>query len=197
MRLRSFVWLLGFVALLWIVAIVDLVPGLDLTRYGVVPRDSAGLRGIPLHVFIHGGFGHLMANTFPLLILGGLTAFRGERVLLVCSAFIALFAGLGIWLLGRSAVHIGASGLVFGYFGYLVACGFIERGCVSIIISVAVTAIYGLGIFFGLLPLGGYVSWEGHLFGLIGGVLFARFTGPSGDDDDDKETNALSIGGGR
>ena len=110
---------------------------------------------------------------------------RGKRFLIVCSAFIALFSGAGVWLVGRSATHIGASGLVFGYFGCLVALGFIERGCVSIIISVAVTVLYGLGIFFGLLPLNAYVSWEGHLFGLVGGIFFAWFTGRGSDDGSD------------
>lgn len=171
-------WLAGFVALLWVLALIDLIPGVDLARFGVVPRDRAGLLGIPFHVFIHSGFGHLLSNTVPLLILGGLIAMRGTRFLVVCSVFIVVFSGAGVWLLGRSATHIGASGLVFGYFGCLVALGFFERGCVSFIVAVAVAAFYGFGILSGLLPLNAYVSWEGHLFGLIGGVLFAWLIGP-------------------
>ena len=175
---RPLKWLVGFIALLWVLAFIDLVPGVDLGRFGVVPRDRAGLFGIPLHVFIHSGFGHLLSNTIPLLILGGLIAMRGTRSLVMSSVFIVLFSGAGVWLIGRSATHIGASGLVFGYFGCLVALGFFERGCVSFVVAVAVAAVYGFGILSGLLPLNAYVSWEGHLFGLIGGVLFAWLINP-------------------
>ena len=87
-----------------------------------------------------------------------------------------MFAGAGVWLAGRDGVHIGASSLVFGYFGYLVARGFFERSFMSVLIAVAVAVFYG-GLIFGLLPLGGFVSWEGHLFGLIGGVILAWVSG--------------------
>ena len=173
--LRQLKWLLGFIVLLWLLAFIDLIPGVDLAQFGVVPRDRVGLRGIPVHVFVHSGFGHLLSNTVPLLILGGLIAMRKTRFLVVCSIFIVVFSGAGVWLVGRSATHIGASGLVFGYFGCLVALGFFERGCLSIIVALAVVAVYGFGILSGLLPLNAYVSWEGHLFGLIAGVLFAWF----------------------
>ncbi len=178
-------WLVGFIALLWVLAFIDIIPGMDLARFGVVPRDRDGLLGIPFHAFIHTGFAHLLSNTVPLLILGGLTAMRGTRFLVFCTVFIVLFSGVGVWLLGRSATHIGASGLVFGYFGCLVALGFFERGCVSFIVAVAVAAVYGFGIMSGLLPLNAYVSWEGHLFGLIGGILFAWFINPGGREKPD------------
>ena len=174
--MRGFVWLAGFVAVLWIVAVFDRMAGLDLRHFGVVPRDSGSVLGIPLHVFIHDGFFHLLSNTGPLLVLGGLVSMRGAGTLLAISIFIALFAGSGVWLVGRDGVHIGASGLVFGYFGYLVARGFFERSFTSILIAVAVAVFYG-GLIFGLLPLGGFVSWEGHLFGLIGGVTLAWMSG--------------------
>lgn len=174
--MRAFVWLLGFVALLWVIAALDHFTGLDLHRFGVVPRDSASVLGIPLHVFVHDGFFHLLSNTGPLLVLGGLVGMRGAGTLLAVSIFITVFAGAGVWLVGRDGVHIGASSLVFGYFGYLVARGFFERSFMSILIAVAVAVFYG-GLFFGLLPLGGFVSWEGHLFGLIGGVILAWVSG--------------------
>ena len=162
--------------MLWVIAALDHFTGLDLHRFGVVPRDSASVLGIPLHVFVHDGFFHLLSNTGPLLVLGGLVGMRGAGTLLAVSIFITVFAGAGVWLVGRDGVHIGASSLVFGYFGYLVARGFFERSFMSILIAVAVAVFYG-GLFFGLLPLGGFVSWEGHLFGLIGGVILAWVSG--------------------
>ena len=174
--MRAFVWLVGFVAVLWVVAIVNWLGGPDLRQFGVAPRDTASLLGIPLHIFVHDGFYHLLSNTGPLLVLGGLVGMRGAGTLLAISIFIVVFAGGGVWLVGREGVHIGASGLVFGYFGYLVARGFFERSLVSILIAVAVAVFYG-GLIFGVLPLDGFVSWEGHLFGLIGGVITAWMQG--------------------
>ena len=171
--MRAFLLLVGFTIALWIVAGVDYSTNLDLKQYGILPRNVTGLRGIPLHIFLHQGFGHLLSNTGPLLILGGLTAFRGTRTLLGLSAFVVIFGGICVWVAGRTAIHIGASGLVFGYFGYLVARGFYERSITSILIAVVVAFFYG-GIIFGVLPLDGFVSWEGHFFGLLGGIIYAR-----------------------
>ena len=172
-HLGAFSWLLGFVAVLWLVAIVNTISDLDLERFGILPRNVTSLRGIPLHVFLHGGFTHLISNTGPLLVLGGLTSLRGKRTLFSATLFITVAGGSGVWLLGRSAVHIGASGLAFGYFGYLVARGFYERSLVSILVAVVVVFFYW-GLIFGVLPAEGFVSWEGHLFGLIAGILLAR-----------------------
>ena len=173
--MRAFVWLLGFVALLWLIAVAQWA-GLDLRQFGVTPRDTSSLLGIPLHIFVHDGFWHLLSNTGPLVVLGGLVGMRGAGVLLAVSVFIAVFAGAGVWVAGRDGVHIGASGLIFGYFGYLVARGFVERSLMSLLVAVAVAVFYG-GLIFGLLPRDGFVSWEGHLFGLIGGVLLAWVSG--------------------
>ncbi len=170
--MHAFVWLLLFVAVLWVVGIVDALAGLELGAYGIVPRTADGLRGIPLHVFLHGGFTHLLSNSGPLIVLGGLVSLRGSRTLLTSSVFIVLVGGLAVWLAARPSVHIGASGLVFGYFGYLVARGFYERSFKAILIAVVVAFFYW-GLIFGVLPQLGFVSWEGHLFGLIAGVLYA------------------------
>jgi membrane associated rhomboid family serine protease len=97
----------------------------------------------------------------------------GSRFVWV-SLFIIIVGGAGVWAMGRTAVHIGASGLVFGYFGYLVARGWYDRRILSILIAVAVMAVFGWGILFGVLPTGGFVSWEGHLCGLVAGIVVAR-----------------------
>ena len=183
-RMGSLVMLLALVAAMWVVAAANVILEYGLNQYGVVPRTLEGLRGVPLGPFLHGGFGHLLSNTGPLLILGGLVAMRGHTSFLGVTAFIVIIGGLGLWCVGRpwpwddiqNVVHVGASGLVFGYFGYLVARGWYERSFVSIIVALLVILVFGSGIFLGLLPSGSYISWEGHLCGLLAGVLIARFT---------------------
>ena len=169
--------LAAFVAAIWVLAAVNVVAGDRLDDYGIVPRTADGLWGIALAPFLHAGFGHALSNTVPLLMLGGLVAARGWRVLLGVTLFVVLLGGAGVWLVARGGSHVGASGLVFGYFGYLVARGWYDRRVVSILIAVAVMVVYG-GLLFGVLPTGGRVSWEGHLTGLLAGVLAARFGKP-------------------
>ena len=171
---QGFVLLGVFVAAIWALAGVDFLMDNRLAEYGIVPRTVDGLWGIPLAPFLHGGFGHAFSNTVPLLMLGGLMATRGWQTLLGVTLFVVLLGGAGVWLAARGGSHIGASGLVFGYFGYLVARGWYDRRIVSILIAVVVMVVYG-GLLFGVLPTGGRVSWEGHLTGLIAGVLAARF----------------------
>ena len=196
-RAVSIVLLLIFVAAIWLVYLVNiLLYGGDLNRFGLapmalpyrflsefelsVPYLAGSLRGILLAPLLHGSFSHLMSNTFPLFLLGGFVALRGTKTLVGLSLFVVVLGGLLVWLVGRPAIHIGASGLVFGYFGYLVAQGWYERSFVSIAVAVAVLLLYG-GIIFGVLPQAGFISWEGHLFGLIAGVLAARM-GRDGDE---------------
>ena len=183
-RLSGLMLLILLAAAMWVAQVVNLFMGYGLNEYGVVPRTIPGLRGIPLGPFLHGGFGHLISNTLPLLVLGGLVAARGRANFAGVTAFIVFVGGLGLWCIGRPwpwqdierLVHVGASGLVFGYFGYLVARGWYERSILSILVALAVIAVFGWGILFGLLPTGGFVSWEGHLCGLLAGALIARLT---------------------
>ena len=139
----------------------------------LVPRRVDGLPGILSAPLVHGSFAHLLANTFPLLILGGMVVIRGGAYYLTTTFPIVVLGGLGLWLLGRDAAHIGASGLLFGYFGFLVARGYYERRLGSIAVSIVVVVAYG-GMIAGVLPRDDQVSWEAHLFGLIAGGLCAR-----------------------
>ena len=184
--MHAAIWLLIFVASLWAVETVDFLTNLNLDQYGILPRDLTGLRGIPLAVFLHGDFPHLISNTLPLLVLGGLVSLRGAQRLLVSSVFIVLVGGILVWLVAGIVtgygIHIGASGLVFGYFGYLTARGLYERSFSSVLISIAVIAVYGT-IIFGIFPTDERVSWEGHFFGLLAGVLYAGLVGTN-----DRET---------
>ena len=183
-RLSSLLLLIAFVAILWVVQVVNVLMDYRLNEFGVAPRTIEGLRGIPLSPFLHGGFGHLISNTMPLLILGGLVAVRGQVNFVGVTLFIIFIGNLGLWAVGRPwpwddlqyVIHVGASGLVFGYFGYLVARGWYERSFLSIFVAVIVILVFGSGIFLGLLPTAPYISWEGHLCGLIAGILIARFT---------------------
>ena len=191
-RLGAIILLLTFVAAIWVVYLVNslLFDG-SLNRYGLSPMAlpyrwlsefepslpylAGSLRGILLSPLLHGSFSHLMSNTFPLLLLGGFVAIRGAKTIIGVSLLVIVLGGLLVWIVGRPAVHIGASGLVFGYFGFLVAQGWYERSIVSIVVAVGVLLLYG-GIIFGVLPQSGFISWEGHLFGLVAGVLAARIS---------------------
>ncbi len=190
--MRAFIGLLIFVASLWIIEIADTLGNFGLENYGILPRNVTGLRGIPLSVFLHADFNHLISNTAPLIVLGGLISMRGAKRLLASSVFITLVSGAFVWLMAGVVsgygIHIGASGLVFGYFGYLAARGLYERSLNSIIISVVVIVLYGT-IIFGIIPTDEFVSWEGHLFGLIAGVLYAGLVGKEAPKPDADEAS--------
>ncbi|MCX7012721.1 MAG: rhomboid family intramembrane serine protease [Candidatus Sumerlaeota bacterium] len=178
-RISEFRASLGLLTILvgamWALEIVDAVfLGQSLDRFGVKPRRLVGLRGILLSPWLHGGFRHLAANTVPFAVLGGMIAMRGLRDFVGATLVTMLVGGIGVWLFGApNSVHIGASGLVFGYFGFLLACAWIERSLGSIVGAVIVFVLYG-GLIWGLRPFQGQVSWLGHLFGLLGGVGAAR-----------------------
>lgn len=167
-RLR---WVLALIGVLWIVLAIDqlLFRG-NLAHYGIVPRSPGNLPAILWSPLLHGGVQHLAANTVPLLLLGGIVAIRGARQFLLVSLMIVVLGGLGVWAIGRTASHVGASGLIFGYFGYLLARGWFERSFSSILIAVVVAVIYG-GMLWGIVPDGSETSWEAHLCGLGAGVL--------------------------
>ncbi len=166
--------LLSVVVLLWAVEIVDqLIFRGALNNLGIRPRSLPGLFGIFFAPFLHGDFGHLVANTVPLVSLGWLIMLRNTEDFFWVSIISALVSGLGTWLVGSPATHIGASGVVFGYFGFLLLRGYFERSATAIAFSILVAVLYG-SILWGVLPTQPGVSWEGHLFGFIGGVLAAK-----------------------
>ena len=160
------------VAAIWVVEVVNLILGHGLTSWGIAPRRASGLIGIPLAPFIHAGLWHAVSNTVPLLVLGALTLIGGKARFWASTVGIVLLSGVLVWLFARGALHVGASGLVFGYFGALLARAYFERGLVSIAVACATMVLYG-GILWGILPLRSYVSFEGHLFGLIAGFAVA------------------------
>jgi membrane associated rhomboid family serine protease len=172
-RFRGLALVAAMVAVMWAVEVVDLVAG-DLDSHGIRPRDDDGLPGIALSPFLHGDFGHLIGNTIPFVVLGAGIALGGLARVAAVTAVVAVVGGLGTWLTGPAGtVHIGASGLVFGYAAYLVARGAYSRRALHLLGGLAVLALYGTTLLFGLVPTPG-VSWQGHLFGAIGGLVAAR-----------------------
>ena len=172
-RVRGFAFVGAMVALMWVVEVLD-VAGLNLDSNGIHPRDADTLPDIAFAPFLHAGWGHLVGNTVPFLILGGTIALSGVVRTAAVTGIVALVGGLGTWLIGPANTnHIGASGLVFGYAAYLISRGIFSRKPIHLAAGVAVIAIYGATLLFSLVPHPG-ISWQGHLFGAIGGVVAAR-----------------------
>lgn len=165
---------LGLAALMWVVEIVDALLGQRLDEYGIEPRDVDGLTGVIAAPFLHAGFGHLIANSVPFLVMGLVIALGGALRVVAVTVIVALISGLGTWLTGPgNSLHVGASGLVFGYATYLLARGFFSRRVLEIAIGLGIGALWGGALLAGLEPREG-ISWQGHAFGAIGGVVAAR-----------------------
>src|SRR5215212_6779138 len=157
--------------LMWIEEVVDVVSGLGLDRYGIEPRDPEGLIGIATAPFLHAGFGHLAANTVPFLVLGFLVALGGAARVIFVTVIVAVVGGLGTWLFAPAgSVHVGASGIVFGYAGYLLSRGFFSRRVRDFALAAIIFVIWGGALLLSLIPTAG-ISWQGHLFGAVGGVV--------------------------
>lgn len=164
----------ALIATLWIIELFDwLVLRGALDGWGIQPRTLGGLQAIVVAPWLHAGFGHLLANTIPLVVLGWFVMLRSTQDFLIVMLASLLASGFGIWLFGgASTIHLGVSGVVFGLFGYLLARGYYERSMVAIAMAVVAFMIYG-GMVWGMLPLQNGVSWQGHLFGFIGGAMVA------------------------
>ena len=162
-----------FIALIWVVFALDYF--LPLENFGLVPRTLRGLTGILAMPFLHGDLKHLLGNTVPLavtmMLLAGSRANSGGIVIL-----ITLLAGSGLWLFGREALHIGASGLVFGLIAFHVFAGIFEKRVQSVIIAIVVGLLYASTVVQGVVPFQRGVSWEGHLIGAVAGAIVALFT---------------------
>jgi membrane associated rhomboid family serine protease len=166
--------LLALVALMWAVEVVDLALDARLDRHGIEAREGEGLDGVLTAPFLHVGFGHLLANTVPFLVMGFFIALEGARRLLATFAICAVVSGLGTWLAApEGTIHVGASGVVFGFATYLIARGWFNRRAGQIAIGLVVAVIWGGALLGGLQPREG-ISWQGHLFGAIGGIAAAR-----------------------
>ena len=172
-RRTALLILFGLVALMWIVEVVDVAVDHRLDRYGIEPRDVDGLDGVVAAPFLHVGFGHLLANTIPFVTMGVVIALEGPRRLVAVTVLVGLISGLGTWLVAAAGtVHVGASGIVFGYATYLISRGIFNRSGTELAIGAVVVLVWGGALLGGLEPHRG-ISWQGHLFGALGGVVAA------------------------
>ncbi|CUH82570.1 rhomboid family intramembrane serine protease [Tropicibacter naphthalenivorans] len=171
--LRRAATLGAFIALLWAVQVLNWVTGYGMNlSFGLIPRQIGGLDGVIAMPLLHGSFAHLAANTPPLLVMGGLLVATTTRALLAVNAVVVGLGGALVWLFGSPAIHIGASGLVFGWFGFLVVRGLVDRSLVTLGVAFLVGGLYGAMIW-GVLPGQPGVSWEAHLFGALAGAVAA------------------------
>ncbi|MFD7747695.1 rhomboid family intramembrane serine protease [Streptomyces sp. NPDC059698] len=163
----------GWVALLWVLEGIDTATGHALDTYGISPRETAELRDVAPAAFLHGSWEHVASNSVPLLVLGFLAALAGLRRFAAVALTVILVSGLGVWLTAPpNTVTLGASGVVFGLLGYLLVRGFVDRRPWDVLIGIGVAVVYG-SLLWGVLPTDSGVSWQGHLFGLLGGVAAA------------------------
>lgn len=175
--LEAFRWSSGLVTLVWCVALLNGLTGYALNHLGLMPRDPLSIPWLPIWVLLHADLPHLLVNTLPLYYMSFFVALRGPRLFLKVTVFVTLAAGLAVWLAGRSAIHIGASGLIFGYFGFLLAIAFYEQDFRTRLVDLAiasVTLFYYGGLFMGLVPVEPRISYEAHFFGFCAGLLAAR-----------------------
>lgn len=160
--------------LIWAIELADLLLSLQLDYLGIRPRTLGAILGIILAPVLHGGLPHLMSNTIGLLLFGALAMLRGGHDLPTVFVYSAAVSGAGIWIFGApGTLHLGASGIVFGLFAFLLVIGAFEKRAVSVLLSVLVILLWG-GLTLTLLHVQPGVSWSGHLFGFVGGVLAAR-----------------------
>jgi membrane associated rhomboid family serine protease len=166
---------------MWGIRLVDALIPVDFNQFGLLPRTLRGLTGIVTMPFLHVGFGHLISNTVPLVILLGLTVASRHQA---WPAIVGIIAGNGIllWLFGRNAYHIGASGLVFGLIAYLITVGIREKQIVSVSVALLVGFLFGGTLLFGVIPdFSSADSWDGHLCGAVAGVLVGTISARTPD----------------
>lgn len=160
-------------AIMWVVEVVDTVLLDDaLQGGGIHPRQADGLDGIVWAPFLHSDFRHLFSNTMPLLVMGGLVSVRGFRYWAIVTGAVVLVGGFATWMLAGSGNHLGASGVVFGYFGVLLGAAWFERKPAALGAALLAIFLYGSTVV-GLVPQPS-LSWEGHLFGFVTGALCAK-----------------------
>ncbi|MDD2867574.1 rhomboid family intramembrane serine protease [Neomegalonema sp.] len=164
---------------IWALQVLNWMLGYRLNDwFGLEPRDFGGLLGIFGSPFLHANFTHAISNSVPLAVLGGLAVLSARREFPIATFIIVVLGGLLTWIFGRggsgltTVIHVGASGLIFGYFGFLIAYGWIERRALPVVGALAAIVFYG-GLIWGVLPTDQRISWEGHLFGFLAGVAAA------------------------
>lgn len=160
------------VGIFWAVHIINVCTRYRLNQFGIIPRRSEGFLGIIFSPFLHGNFQHLLFNSLPLFLLINLLMLYGQEMFIVVSLVVIVGGGFATWLFGRPAIHIGASGLLMGYFGFLLVQVYFNPGVLSVFVIV-VTLYYLSGLFMSLIPGDKGVSVESHIFGFLAGLAIA------------------------
>jgi membrane associated rhomboid family serine protease len=190
---------LGFIFLLWIIKIIEVLFGISFAGLGLLPHHLSGLIGIITFPLIHASFGHLISNSIPLLFLGTGILYFYPHAAFKIFALVYFIPGIMLWFFARPGYHIGASGLVYGFVTFLFFSGIIRRDNKSIALALVVTFLYG-SLVWGILPIDKTISWEGHLYGSLIGILcafiFRKYDPPRKydweDEPDDDEPAEIS-----
>jgi len=169
---NSFIFALMIVAAMWAVFIVNAVVPIDFNQFGIIPRRVEGIKGILFAPFLHGGMAHIVSNTVPMLMLTTVLFFFYRNIALRVLLLSAIMGGILVWIFGRTAFHIGASGVIFSLVGFLIASGIFRKRIKALLIAIAIFFFYG-GIVWGILPTQPGVSWESHMFGFLSGIGLA------------------------
>ncbi len=165
--------LLGIVALMWVVEVINTLDSNRLDNDGIYPRNVDHLWGVVAAPFLHVSFAHLISNTIPFLFMGVIIAMQGAARLALVTGIVILIGGLGTWLIAPGhSITVGASGVVFGYAAYLLTRGLFDRSVLELLIGAIVGVIWGGALLSSLVPHYG-ISWQGHACGAIGGVVAA------------------------
>lgn len=175
-KAQVYIWPWAYcMAALWLINILNWISGSKLNILGIYPRHFWGLPGIIFSPILHQNFNHLFFNSIPLFALGLILLTQGLNLFLTVTVLVTLLGGLLVWVAGRRAIHLGASGLVSGYFGFLVATAYTNPSFSSAVIAVLVIYYFG-SIFLGIFPQEEKISWESHLFGFVSGIVSAYLT---------------------
>ena len=178
--LSAFLYPAIYVSLIWLIHIIQGIWDLDFRTLGVYPLSFSGLRGIIFSPLIHAGYDHLISNTFPLLILGTALFYFYRELGLRITLFSWIISGIWVWVFARQSYHIGASGIIYAWAAFLFVSGVIRGHPRLMALSLLVAFLYG-SMVWGIFPLRERVSWEGHLMGMLAGIILALFfkdTGP-------------------
>ncbi len=174
-RYDGFRVLAALFATMWIVDIVDVLDNHGLEEHGIRPRDLEGLQGVLFAPFLHADLGHIVGNSVPFLIFGTVIALSGAARIISVTLIAGFISGMGTWLVAPSnSLHIGMSGVIFGYGTYLISRGVFEKSLLHLLVGAVIGAMYGGVLLGGLEPQYG-ISWQGHLFGAVGGIVAAWF----------------------
>ncbi|MBN1251449.1 MAG: rhomboid family intramembrane serine protease [Bacteroidales bacterium] len=163
---------LSIVALLWMILILNSLIPIDFNQFGILPRNINGIKGILFSPFLHMNMAHLISNTIPLFVLLTGLFFFYRKVAVRVLVLSVIIGGSLVWIFGRTAFHIGASGVIFSLIGFLIASGIFRKNIKALLLAIIIFFMYG-GVIWGILPTQPYISWEGHLFGFITGILLA------------------------